>query len=420
MNIILEVNNLTKVYKIYEKPADRLKEAIHPVGKKYHRDFVALSDVSFKVEKGESIGIIGKNGSGKSTLLKLITGVLTPTSGSIHVKGKIAALLELGAGFNPEMTGLENIYLNGTIMGYSKAEIDQRVKDIVEFADIGDFINRPVKLYSSGMFARLAFALAIHVDPEILIVDEALAVGDIKFQSKCFNKFKELKEKGVTILFVGHDVFSIRSFCDRAIWINEGKLKSIGDTLSVTAEYMQFMKEGNIELQASENDEKEFNLDDIEEMDPINRWGNRVGLIKTAKICNKEGQSLNVYKTGEVLKVSILFYIPADIDSQNLGVAFSIKNKTGLDLIVSSTFDEDCIQISKLDRMAEVTFEFENCLNEGEYILVAALEDRRKAPNFEYYDYIEGARYFKVVAQKRLFGLIDLPITQKISYVKGQ
>ena len=189
MDIAIKIKDLTKCYKIYNKPSDRLKESLDPFRKKYHRDFFALNNVCFNVKRGETVGIIGKNGSGKSTLLKLITGVLTPTDGNIIVNGKISALLELGAGFNPEFTGIENIYMNGTIMGFSKVEMDKKLQDIIDFADIGDFINQPVKMYSSGMFARLAFAVAINIEPDILIVDEALSVGDVFFQNKCFKKF---------------------------------------------------------------------------------------------------------------------------------------------------------------------------------------------------------------------------------------
>lgn len=201
----IKINHLSKVYKIFDKSSDRVREALNPFGKRYSKDFYALNDVSLTIKKGETVGIIGKNGAGKSTLLKVITGVLTPTSGSIQVNGRIASLLELGAGFNPEMTGIENIYMNGTIMGYSKDEMDARLQNIIDFADIGDFINQPVKMYSSGMFARLAFAVNAFVEPDILIVDEALSVGDAFFQAKCIDKMKKMMEKGTTVLFVSHD-----------------------------------------------------------------------------------------------------------------------------------------------------------------------------------------------------------------------
>lgn len=235
--IAIEVKGLSKAYKLYDKPVDRLKESLDPFRRQYHRDFYALREVSFDIRRGETVGIIGKNGSGKSTLLKMITGVLTPSAGSMTVNGKVSALLELGAGFNPEFTGIENIYMNGTIMGYSRKEMDQRLEDIIAFADIGDFIHQPVKTYSSGMFARLAFAVAINVEPDILIVDEALSVGDVFFQNKCFKKFRELKEKQVTILFVSHDMGSIKQMTSRVLWLHEGVQRMFDETEPVCEEY---------------------------------------------------------------------------------------------------------------------------------------------------------------------------------------
>jgi len=223
-NIAINIQALTKTYHLYNKPQDRLKEALHPFKKSYHHNFYAMDNVSFEIKKGETVGIIGKNGAGKSTLLKMITGVLTPTSGEIHTKGKIASLLELGAGFNPDMTGLENIYLNGTLMGFTKEEMEPKINDILEFADIGEYIYQPVKMYSSGMFARLAFSVSINVEPDILIVDEALSVGDMAFQMKCFKKFQDFKEQGRTILFVTHALDTVLRYCSRGIVIDEGKL----------------------------------------------------------------------------------------------------------------------------------------------------------------------------------------------------
>lgn len=244
MSAMISVKNLVKKYNIYDKPVDRLKETLSIRKKCYHREFTALNGLTFEVEKGDAIGILGKNGSGKSTLLKLITGVLTPTSGELVINGKIAAILELGAGFNMEYTGIENIYLNGTMMGYTKEEMDTRINGIIEFADIGDFINQPVKVYSSGMFARLAFAVAINVDPDILIVDEALAVGDTRFQMKCIDKMKSLKENGTTILFVSHATEQIKRFCNKAIWIKDGVIRAQGESGEIGDLYEDFMKYG--------------------------------------------------------------------------------------------------------------------------------------------------------------------------------
>lgn len=242
--IAIKVENLSKVYRLYDKPTDRVKESLSLTKKKYSREHYALNNLSLEIKKGETVGILGTNGSGKSTLLKIITGVLTPSEGKIEVNGKISALLELGAGFNPEYTGLENIYLNGTMMGYTREEMDLRVSSIIEFADIGEFINQPVKTYSSGMFARLAFAVSINVEPDILIVDEALSVGDTRFQIKCIEKMKNLKETGTTILFVSHATEQIKRFCTRGVWINKGKIIDIGEASDVVDRYEAFMLQG--------------------------------------------------------------------------------------------------------------------------------------------------------------------------------
>lgn len=242
VEVIIDIKHLNKIYSLYDKPIDRLKEVLNPSHKSYHREHYALNDISLSIHRGESVGIVGKNGSGKSTLLKIITGVLTPTSGEVSIKGKISALLELGAGFNPEYTGIENIYLNGTMMGYSRAEMERKIADIIHFADIGDFIHQPVKTYSSGMFARLAFAVSINVEPEILIVDETLAVGDTRFQIKCIEKMKELKNLGTTILFVSHATEQIKRFCSRAIWLQDGAIRQAGEASEVVDLYENYMR----------------------------------------------------------------------------------------------------------------------------------------------------------------------------------
>lgn len=416
----IKIEGLTKIYKLYDKPVDRLKESIHPMRKKYHRDFYALKDVSFEVFKGETIGIVGKNGSGKSTLLKIITGVLTQTYGTINVVGKISALLELGAGFNLEFTGLENIYLNGTIMGYTKAEMDKKISDVIEFADIGDFINQPVKMYSSGMFARLAFAVSISVEPDILIVDEALSVGDIRFQAKCFNKFKELKEIGTTILYVGHDISSIRNFCDRVMWLNEGVVESIGDTLNVTAQYSEFMFStiSNNPVNKQIEADKEILIDNNtnEAITAINRWGMYEGMIKSIELFNENNVKKDIFEFGEWIKIRIRAHIPKDIDLSSLSFAFSLKNSMGLDLIVSTTKDFDGIIFSKKDCEVLVEFDFRNILAVSDYILVVAAENRSNIVP-EYYDYIEGAKCFKVINDKQLFGLLHIDVNKKVNYL---
>ncbi|OJG89346.1 ABC transporter ATP-binding protein [Enterococcus silesiacus] len=253
---------------MYKKPSDRFKEALNPMKKTYHDLFYALKDVTMQIEKGEMIGFVGENGSGKSTILKIITGVLTPTSGSMKIDGKISALLELGSGFNPEYSGYENIFLNGMVLGFSREEMEERVEDVIKFADIGDHLYQPVKTYSSGMFVRLAFAVAINVDPDILIVDEALAVGDLEFQLKCMEKFTEIKNSGKTILFVSHDVNSVRRFCDRTFWLKNGEVVEYGDTMDVTTNYENFLKKKSIKTVDREKTiQNEETVPDIIEVD---------------------------------------------------------------------------------------------------------------------------------------------------------
>ncbi len=239
--IAIRVKSLEKAYKLYDKPSDRLKEALGLSRKKRYREHYALKGVDLTIYQGETIGIIGTNGSGKSTILKIITGVLNPTKGTINVKGRISALLELGAGFNMEYNGIENVYLNGTMIGFSKKEIDERLDDILSFADIGDYVYQPVKTYSSGMFVRLAFAVAINIDPEILIVDEALSVGDVFFQAKCYHKFEEFKKQGKTIVFVSHDLSSISKYCDRVVLLNQGIKLGEGSPKEMIDAYKQVL-----------------------------------------------------------------------------------------------------------------------------------------------------------------------------------
>ena len=303
----IEVRDLSKVYHLYNNPSDRIRETFSIRKKKYSKEHYALKNINLKINKGESIGIVGTNGSGKSTLLKLVTGVVTPTTGTIKTDGKIAALLELGAGFNPEYTGIENIYLNGTMMGYTEEEMKKRVPDIIEFADIGEFINQPVKSYSSGMFARLAFAVSINVEPDILIVDEALSVGDTRFQVKCIDKMRELQESGTTILFVTHAIEQIKRFCTRAIWIKNGELIEDGEASQVVDLYDNFMKYGEKKIEKV-NNEDEFRL-------PEN--SDYLAVIQKVSI-NK-----NMFKTFEKLEVEVTYDVYDNhMEDLQVGVAF--------------------------------------------------------------------------------------------------
>ncbi len=245
--IAIRIKDVTKLYKLYDKPVDRLKESLGLSKQKRYKEHYALKGVSFEVKRGECVGIIGTNGAGKSTILKVITGVLNPTGGQVEIDGRISALLELGAGFNMEYTGIENVYLNGSMIGFSREEIDAKLQEILDFADIGDFVNQPVKTYSSGMFVRLAFAVAINIDPEILIVDEALSVGDVFFQLKCFKKFEEFKQQGKTILFVSHDLSSIERYCDKAILMDHGRNIAEGSPITIINKYKKIMTGMSVE-----------------------------------------------------------------------------------------------------------------------------------------------------------------------------
>jgi ABC-type polysaccharide/polyol phosphate transport system ATPase subunit len=336
----LRIKNVTKMYRLYEKPIDRLKESLSITGKNYHKEFYALRDISFDIKKGESIGIIGTNGSGKSTLLKIITGVLNQTAGEVETNGRISALLELGAGFNMEYTGLENIYLNGTIMGYSKAEVDAKLDNIIKFADIGDFIYQPVKAYSSGMFVRLAFATQIYSDPDLLIVDEALSVGDMRFQQKCYRAMEQLM-KDKTVVLVTHDPAAILRFCKRAIWIEKGKLMADGDADVTLKEYKTFllsnMEKG--ETFSTNNtiaklSSEKYNLFKIDEK--VERAGNGQADIIACGLFDDEGQIVEFVEPGQEYLFSMKVKLKTKITDLIAGI--SIKNRLGEDIFAINSY----------------------------------------------------------------------------------
>ncbi|OON99034.1 MAG: teichoic acid ABC transporter ATP-binding protein [Epulopiscium sp. Nele67-Bin004] len=314
---IIKVTNLNKVYKLYDEPIHRLKEAFSISKKSYSKEYYALNDVSFEIEKGEILGIVGNNGSGKSTLLKIITGVLNPTSGMVEINGKVSALLELGAGFNGEYTGLENIFLYGTMMGKSKEETTNEVQGILDFADIGEFIHQPVKTYSSGMFARLAFSVAINVQPDILIVDEILSVGDQNFQIKCMKKMKEMMSGGTTVLYVAHDVNSIKRFCTKVLWLKQGVVQDYGDVDLVTDKYLDFLK-GKLE----EQEETEQPKNQKDELEPFSMLEGQIAEIKSFTITNSRGEAISEVSQDEPLQIDITYDVYDDtLEKVVLGVA---------------------------------------------------------------------------------------------------
>lgn len=430
-SVAVVLENVTKIYKIYNNPNERLKEAIHPFKKKYHSDFKAINNLSFSIQKGQAIGIIGKNGSGKSTLLKMITGVITPTSGSIKVDGKIAALLELGAGFNPELTGIENIYLNGTLMGYSKAEMDERVTDIESFADIGDFINQPVKMYSSGMFARLAFAVAINVEPEILIVDEALSVGDIYFQAKCITKMKELSKKS-TILFVSHSMDVIKSFCDTAILIDKGEMVEIGPVKRVAQIYENLVNQEIADMKRVQALETYVNSEVksstsvlVMEEDPVfakraNEFRSGTGearFIRADLLVN--GQSVNVIPFGEMVTLRLLIQYYNNIETEGT-VGYMVRNHNGVDVFGMNIYNKGKLlpSMSK-GEIIEVNFSFRNLLSEsGKYTISIGLKPKPFEP--VYLDSISIATVFEVPKPENNYvpGLIFVDNTIDLQVIK--
>lgn len=335
----IQVNNVSKKYALYAAPADRIREVFSIRKKSLHRDFYALHNVSFDVCKGETVGIIGTNGSGKSTILKIITGVLAPSEGTVSVQGKISALLELGAGFNMEYTGRENIFLNGRMMGIPKKEMQAREKAIIEFAEIGDFIDQPVKSYSSGMFARLAFAVAINVEPDILIVDEALSVGDLFFQNKCFHKFDELRERGVTILFVSHDISSVRQMCSRVLWLDQGKMRAFGNADEICDMYMDEKRKGvefiSGHLQDVAADELTITrVDEIREYPKISsvedRFHSNKVAIRSVFITTESGAITSSLHVDCMYETHVVLECMDELNSIICG--FSLENSKGLPL----------------------------------------------------------------------------------------
>lgn len=415
-DIAIKVEELTKTYKIYEKPVDRLKEGLNPFKHSYHRDFNALNQVSFELKKGEALAIIGKNGSGKSTLLKIITGVLNPTSGNVSVNGKISALLELGAGFNPEYSGLENIYLNGTIMGLSKEEVDQKVEDILNFADIGDFIKQPVKSYSSGMFARLAFAVAINVDPDILIVDEALSVGDIHFQAKCYRKFEEFKEKGKTILFVSHSLDSVIRYCSTAILLDEGQLIDQGSPKEMVDIYKRILTKSftsnTTAFQMEPKMNKGSEVVDVNwkremEIDPnFLEYGDKKAEIIDFGMFDQFNKLNHSFQSDEITTFRIRVRFNSNVS--NPIFAFVIKDIKGMEIAGTNTwYNGDFTGDYTSDDEVVVSFSHQLNLQAGTYTLsfgCTGYENEELVVYHRLYDVV----FFRVILLKSIVGIADL------------
>ncbi len=430
----IKVENVSKIYKIYDNPKERFLEVLQKGKKKYGRNHYALNNVSFEVKEGELLGIIGVNGSGKSTLLKIITGVLQPTNGSVTVNGKVSSLLELGAGFNPEYTGVENIYFNGLVMGFSRKEMDEKVQGIIEFADIGEFINQPVKTYSSGMLVRLAYAVAVSIEPDILIVDEALAVGDVYFQMKSMSKMEELFRKGKTVIFVSHDTASVRKLCNTAIYLDKGKIIAKGTSKEVVDMYEKNARE--IMSNASQTMKRDYvkqvgtdmlNIDSNEEFIQNKKYEQLVEHSREgngkAKVCNLEllsemGEPLLIVEGNAIgiIKISIIFY-----EDCQCAVGYHIRDEKNEQILGSNTVYEGIGEISGNagDRII-IEFKTELPLKEGRYNIMTVLSTSVFINRtVEFVDIAKDGIYFDVLEKKpyRIWNMVQLPNSVKVTKI---
>jgi lipopolysaccharide transport system ATP-binding protein len=375
---VIKVEQITKCYETYRKPIDRLWQSFNP-NKKYYEEFWALKGIDLEVFKGETVGIVGKNGSGKSTLLQIITGILQPSAGTLETHGRISALLELGAGFNPEFTGMENARLNASIMGLTREEFHQKLPDIVEFCGLGDFLHRAVKTYSSGMFVRLAFAVAINMNPDILIVDEALAVGDVRFQRKCFRRLDQLKEQGVSILFVTHSTDSIIQYCDRAIMLDDGELKMTGSPKAVVQEYLEMMFASDVKVEQgavinAEDYSTDFDptIDNCLSHQTYNsneeRWGDGRGKICHYELLQNRAPCNGLVQTGDELRVRMSVLYEHDVDDLIYGI--TVKTNDGNAVYgTNSRLIGDLPTVQKAGDLVSIEFSLTLNLLAGDYFV---------------------------------------------------
>ena len=385
MNII-ELRNVNKSYIKSRNPLKKLNAAVGGAENKPEQ-FRALRGLCFSVEPGECVGIIGRNGSGKSTLLRLLSGISAADSGELIIRGSVSAMLEPGVGFNPEYSGIKNIYLSGALGGLDKKRISRDAAKIMEFAEIPEeFHDMPVRTYSAGMLMRLGFAVMLWADSDIILVDEALGVGDIRFRAKCYQRFESLKNEGKTILFVSHDPDAVRRFCTRAIWLDKGRVRVDGDVANVTSAYMEFC----VQPEEKNAGSKKY----------TNRYGSIPGTIKSV-------HSDSVIKIGEKCRIIVEVEAPPEVDLGTAGIAVSIKDRYGLDLCVFRT--EERLHSG----LNIVTFSFENRLTAGEYSMAVGFENRDTNP-ISYYEYIEGASELKSVSDREVFGLVSLPCDTEI------
>ncbi|MBE5862848.1 MAG: ABC transporter ATP-binding protein [Lachnospiraceae bacterium] len=402
--IAIQVKDVVKVYKLYEKMRDRVKDAFG-LGRGGFKLHYALNGVNMDVKKGETVGIIGTNGSGKSTILKIITGVLHPTSGEVIVNGRISALLELGAGFNPEYSGVENVYLNGTMMGFSEKEIDAKLPAILEFADIGDYVYQPVKTYSSGMFVRLAFAVAINIEPEILIVDEALSVGDVFFQSKCYHKFEEFKQMGKTIVFVSHDLSSISKYCDRVFLLNQGTLLGVGEPKEMIDAYKQVLvgqyKGGMTKTALDEafEDASGTNPNALE-------YGDGKARIEEYYLTDENGTRTTTLLKGSEFTLHLKVRFQENVSAPIF--AFTVKNVRGTEITGTNTMLEKAfLDGVSAGQVKEIMFTQRADLQGGEYLLSLGVTGY-EGDVFQVYHRLYDIINMTIVSDKNTVGFYDM------------
>ena len=409
----ISVKNLKKTYALYDSRKDKLKEAFSLTGKKYHKNFEALKGISFDVEKGECVGIIGLNGSGKSTLLKILTEVITQTEGTVEINGKVSALLELGAGFNPEYSGLENIYLNTMLMGYTRKETDDKLDQILEFADIGDFINQPVKIYSSGMFVRLAFAIAITIDPDILIIDEALSVGDVFFQQKCYKKIKEFAGKS-TVLIVSHDLNAITKFCQRIIVMNYGEIVYNGEPTEAISQYFR-IKQGRARKNQKAQDADSTIVEKFENYKVPNGkdYSGKMDVIIEKYNYKIENEAFGeMCEDGDEVNISMLVHSEREIE--NLIVGYQVRDKYGNEVFGETSLTSKVEQFSLHKGTNLINFSFTwPEVREGDYFITLGIGEGSEVLNQVEQCWINNAVHVvETTHGKTIFGIFNHEMEQ--------
>ncbi len=392
---MLHVQNVSKLYRLYNNPIDRLRELLPFGSAPLHRTFWALRDISFSVERGEIVSLVGPNGCGKSTLLQIISGILQPTTGRVVAKGRVAALLELGAGFNPEFTGRENVFLNGEILGLTREQMEQALPSIERFAEIGEFVNRPVKEYSTGMYVRLAFATAIHVEPEILIVDEALAVGDAVFANRCIRKFEELKEKQTTILFVSHDLGLVKQLSHRAVFLLNGTIQAMGEPTHVINRYIGMVLEKQRDFERKEERESK--------VPSSHRHGDGSSEILNVQLLDADERPCGAVESGQALTVRLMIRFHQQRTDPMVGIL--IRTRIGMDVFGTNTRIEQ-IRLGRLEVGEEITisFRFHCWLTPQQYTLTVATQDDDGSSH----DWLDDVTAFEVVSTRQAAGVADL------------